>query len=234
VFPQWDLALVLRVLTKPPYEPLANASPLHLTRKTVFLLLLASSRRVGDIHAIDPRRIVKQKSSVILVPVPGYLPKVASTAEGNSRYSPIVIRSLDSLASDEADLSLCPVRALAAYQDFAKKRAPNRSRFWMNLKSQDRHVQKQTLSAWVVGLIRHAYHSASEEDCRLSAAKTHEVRALAASLRFQATFSLESVLQTATWAQPTTFTHFYLRDVSGLQGRLHVIGPCVIAGRTFH
>jgi hypothetical protein len=233
-FPKWDLALVLRVLSKAPFEPLSDAAPLQLTRKTLFLLLLASARRVGDIHAIDPHRVIIQKKAVILQPVPGYLPKISSTAEGNKRYVPIVIRKLSSFASDAADLTLCPVRALLLYQEFAKKRLPNRDRFWCTLKSHGRPVKKQTLSGWIVGLIRQAYYQASEEDCRLSAATTHEVRALAASLCFQATFSLSTVLETATWAHPTTFTDFYLRDVSRLQGRLHTIGPCVVAGRTFN
>ena len=38
VLPQWDLGIVLEVLSKPPYEPLQEASLKHLTLKTVFLL----------------------------------------------------------------------------------------------------------------------------------------------------------------------------------------------------
>jgi len=233
-FPKWDLALVLRVLTKEPYEPLLSATPLYLTRKTVFLLLLATARRVSDIHAIDPTRLVVTPQAVVLQPVPGYLPKILDTAEGQRRYAPMVVRRLSSVASDPADLSLCPVRALLAYDNYAKSVLPNRKRFFVPLRSHGHVVQKQTLSGWVVGLIRHAYNSAGEEDCRLSSTSTHEVRALASSMAYQATFSLGVVLASATWAHPTTFTDHYLRDVSGLQGRLHVIGPCVVAGHTLH
>ena len=49
--PAWNLALVLHQLTKPPFEPLRNASLKHLTFKTVFLLALASGKRRSEIHA---------------------------------------------------------------------------------------------------------------------------------------------------------------------------------------
>ena len=43
VLPQWDLGIVLEALSKPPYEPLREASLKHLTLKTVFLLAMASA-----------------------------------------------------------------------------------------------------------------------------------------------------------------------------------------------
>ena len=43
VLPQWDLGIVLEVLSKSPYEPLQVASLKHLTLKTVFLLAIASA-----------------------------------------------------------------------------------------------------------------------------------------------------------------------------------------------
>ena len=42
VLPQWDLGIVPEALSKPPYEPLREASLKHLTLKTVFLLAMAS------------------------------------------------------------------------------------------------------------------------------------------------------------------------------------------------
>ncbi len=50
--PKWDLALVLRHLTQPPYEPMHLATPKALTYKTVFLLGLASAKRIGELHAL--------------------------------------------------------------------------------------------------------------------------------------------------------------------------------------
>ena len=48
VLPQWDLGIVLEALSKPPYEPLQEASFKPLTLKTVFLLAMASAGRRSE------------------------------------------------------------------------------------------------------------------------------------------------------------------------------------------
>ena len=50
VLPQWDLGIVLEALSKPPYEPLREASFKHL--KTVFLLAMASAGRCSELQAL--------------------------------------------------------------------------------------------------------------------------------------------------------------------------------------
>ena len=59
VLPQWDLGILLEALSKPPYEPLREASLKHLTLKTVFLLAMASGRRRSELQALvfDPQYI---------------------------------------------------------------------------------------------------------------------------------------------------------------------------------
>ena len=59
VLPQWDLGIVLEALSKPPYEPLREASLKHLTLKTVFLLAMASAGRHKELKALlfDPQYI---------------------------------------------------------------------------------------------------------------------------------------------------------------------------------
>ncbi|CAC5382111.1 unnamed protein product [Mytilus coruscus] len=49
--PNWDLPLVLLVLTKTPFEPLEEAELKYLTLKTVFLMALASAARVSELHS---------------------------------------------------------------------------------------------------------------------------------------------------------------------------------------
>ena len=43
--PRWDLMVVLRLLMKPPFEPMNMASLADMTRKLAFLLTLASAKR---------------------------------------------------------------------------------------------------------------------------------------------------------------------------------------------
>ena len=49
--PKWDLSLVLSHRCKAPFEPLHEASLLHLSMKTAFLLTMATARRVSEVHA---------------------------------------------------------------------------------------------------------------------------------------------------------------------------------------
>jgi hypothetical protein len=234
VFPQWDLNLVLRALRKAPYEPLSKASIQHLTRKTAFLLLLASARRVGDVHAIDPKRITKRPGEIRLVPHPGYLPKIYDCAEGQKRFQPIIIKRLSNITTSQLELTLCPARALEIYDSYARSVAPNRQQFFLSLKSSTQSVKKQTMSGWVAALIRDALATATDDDCRLAGARVHEIRAIAASMVHQATFALNDVMAAATWATPSVFISHYLRDMTSQLEGLNSIGPVVSAGAILH
>ena len=59
--PKWDLAFVLSHMCKAPFEPLVKASLFHLSVKTVFLVTLATARRVSEVDAFsidsDPSQI---------------------------------------------------------------------------------------------------------------------------------------------------------------------------------
>ena len=56
---QWNLGIVLEALSKPPYEPLREASLKHFTLKTVFLRAMASAGRRIELQALvfDPQYI---------------------------------------------------------------------------------------------------------------------------------------------------------------------------------
>ena len=47
-----DLGIVLEALSKPPYEPLQEASLKHLTLKTDFLLAMSSAGRCSELQAL--------------------------------------------------------------------------------------------------------------------------------------------------------------------------------------
>ena len=50
--PPWDLSLVLSLLRSPPFEPLSSCSLRDLTRKVLFLVSLATARRVGKLQVV--------------------------------------------------------------------------------------------------------------------------------------------------------------------------------------
>ena len=47
--PAWDVALVLQSLTNQPYEPIRKAEERFLAQKTLFLIALASAKRLGEL-----------------------------------------------------------------------------------------------------------------------------------------------------------------------------------------
>ena len=51
--PPWDLLRVLFLLRSPPFEPLSSCSLCDLTRKVLFLVSLATVRRVGELQAVS-------------------------------------------------------------------------------------------------------------------------------------------------------------------------------------
>ena len=50
--PAWDVALVLQSLIGAPYEPLRTCDERFLAQKTLFLLALASAKRIGELQAL--------------------------------------------------------------------------------------------------------------------------------------------------------------------------------------
>ena len=75
--PPWDLCLVLRMLTKSPYEPLGTADLKFVTHKTAFLVALASAKRRSELHAITKSsvRFSRDGNSVIMSQSPDFLAK---------------------------------------------------------------------------------------------------------------------------------------------------------------
>ena len=53
--PAWDVTLVLQSLAGAPYEPLRTCDERFLAQKTLFLLALASAKRIGELHALSYR-----------------------------------------------------------------------------------------------------------------------------------------------------------------------------------
>jgi len=51
--PRWDLAVVLRFLLRPPFEPMNLSTLPNLTRNTAFLLTLASAKRNSEVWAFS-------------------------------------------------------------------------------------------------------------------------------------------------------------------------------------
>ena len=112
--PKWDLSCVLSSLCSEPYEPLHKASRFHLTLKTVFLLAMATARRVSEIHAFSMDsghlRFNQSDGSVSLRTQPGLLAK--NQLPSICPDDILVPNLAKTVKFNDFNRLLCPVRAL--------------------------------------------------------------------------------------------------------------------------
>ena len=111
--PAWDLSKVLTYLVSPAFEPLSQASFRALTLKTLFLLALATAKRVGELQALSSIVTFVGEDACL-----SYIPQFVAKSESLTRSIPrsFLVKSLaDFAAGLDTDLLLCPVRALRLY-----------------------------------------------------------------------------------------------------------------------
>ncbi len=102
--PPWDLEVVLRALSQPPFEPLASVDLKELSIKTAPLLALALAKHIGDLHTFsadrDCIRVRHGDCSITLQPRPGYVPKSLSTPFQNADCFFVCLSSESSTSLD--------------------------------------------------------------------------------------------------------------------------------------
>src|SRR4029434_8081449 len=78
LIPSWDLLVVLRALTWPPFEPLETVDIKFVSLKIALLLALASAKAVGDMQALSVNPSYLQLSiagnKVVMRPNAAYTP----------------------------------------------------------------------------------------------------------------------------------------------------------------
>ena len=111
--PPWDLPLVLRFLRGPLFEPLSSCSLRDLTQKVLFLVSLATARRVGELQAVF-HDVSFSGSDIYL----SYLPEFRAKTESSVNPLPrsFCVRLLaDFVGGPPEELLLSPVHALRLY-----------------------------------------------------------------------------------------------------------------------
>ena len=114
--PAWDVALVLQSLTGAPYEPLRDVEERFLAHKTVFLVALASAKRVGELHALSDRvsHSVGWKE-VSFGFVPGFVAKTQDQSSLDPHFESFTVPALPKSRETPNGRLLCPVRAVKCY-----------------------------------------------------------------------------------------------------------------------
>ena len=233
--PPWDLLVVLQFLRGPPFEPLDSASLRSLTQKVLFLVSLATARRVGELQAVS-REVSLSGSYAYLSYHPEFRAKTESAVNPLPRS--FCVRSLDDFVGDLPDeLLLYPVRALRPYLARTSSLVSRPRTLYVSPRSPSRSLSKKALSFFLRDVISRAYSSSSSStssgpsssSSAPSSSRVHSVRGVATSCAFARNASLSSILAAASWASSSVFTS-YLSDVQFSSSLGFSLGPVVAAG----
>ena len=155
--PLGGLFLVLSALR--PYKPLKQSSLKHLTLRTAFLVFFASGSRCSKVHALNglPNDAAfEPDASVSLC----FLPHCLAKSQLPGSPSPVIsVRSLSSsLAPDDEDRLIGPMRALRAYRKPTEALCSKWRRLLLSWNENYRyHIRQSTVSRWLLEVTTAAY-----------------------------------------------------------------------------
>ena len=186
--PVWDLAAVRTYLNSAVFEPLRVASLWNLTKKVLFLLALATAKRVGELQALS--RLV---SFVHVSPMsPNLWPRLSLS---NPIPQSFLVKSLSDFAAGlQEELLLCPVRALRIYLDRSASFSPLPRRLFLSPRQPSRALSKNAISFF----LREVIHEAEEGRPDVGPVRGHSIRGVSTSAAFHRNWSVASVLESAT------------------------------------
>ena len=205
--PTWDLCRVLEYLRGPVFEPLTLKDLLTVTYKVLFLLSLATAKRVSELQALSCSIAFSDKD-LSLSSLPEFVAKTES--ERNPLPHSVLVRSLEEFVGDlPEDRLLCPVRAVRVYLRYTEALRPRPRALFVSPSCPSRALSKNAFSYFIRRVIIDS-GAAGEGLSR----RAHIVRGVATSVLFMRNWSVSRVLEAATWKSNPVFALFYLRDVS--------------------
>ena len=227
--PAWDVSLVLKSLTGAPYEPLRTCEERFLAQKTLFLLALASAKRIGELHALSYRvSHTRDWGEVSFAFVTGFVAKTQDPSSLAPRFEGFTVPALTNARKNRNGRLLCPVRAVKVYLDRTAPHRPRCERLFVTAGRSKKEISKTTVSFWLRKTISRAYEL-SGTALPVPAPRARETRGIAPSILFRKNFAVDQVLKAGTWRRHTTFTRHYLRDIAHKSLDTFHLGPVVAA-----
>ena len=182
--PIWDIALVLQSLTGAPYEPLRTCDERFLAQKTLFLLALASAKRIGELHALSYRvSHARNWGEVSFSFIPGFVAKTQDPSSLAPRFEGFTVPALPNARNNRNGRLLCPVRAVRRYLDRTAAHRPRCERLFVTVGRSKKKISKTTVSFWLRKRISRAYELSGTEQ-PVPAPRARETRGIAPSLLF--------------------------------------------------
>ena len=218
--PAWDVSLVLQSLTGAPYEPLRTCEDRFLAQKTLFLLALASAKRIGELHTLSYRvSHTRDWGEVSFAFVTGFVAKTQDPSSLAPRFVGFTVPALPNARKNRNGRLLCPVRAVKVYLDRTASHRPRCERLFVTAGC-SKEIAKTTVSFWLRKTISRSYELSGT---------ALPVPGIAPSILFRKNFAVDQVLKAGTWRRHTTFTRHYLRDIAHKSLDTFHLGPVVAA-----
>ena len=105
-----------RALRGAPYEPLRTCEERFLAQKRLFLLALASAKRIGELHALSYRvSHTRDWGEVSFAFVTGFVAKTQDPSSLAPRFEGFTVPALTNARKNRNGRLLCPVRAVKVY-----------------------------------------------------------------------------------------------------------------------
>ena len=156
--PAWDVSLVLQSLPGAPYEPLRTCEEHFLAQKTLFLLALASAKRIGELHALSYRvSHIRDWGEVSFAFVTGFVAKTQDPSSLAPRFEGFSVPALPKARKNRNGRLLCPVRAVKVYLDCTAPHRPRCERLFVTAGLSKKEIAKTTVSFWLWKTISRAY-----------------------------------------------------------------------------
>ena len=227
--PAWDVSLVLQSLTGALHEHLRTCEERFLAQKTLFLLALASVKRIGELHALSYRvSHTRNWGEVSFSFVTGFVAMTQDSSSLAPRFEGFSVPALPNTRNNRNGRLLCPVRAVRVYLDRTAPHCPRCERFFVTAGRSKKEIAKTTVSFWLRKTVSRAYEL-SGTALPVPAPRARETRGIAPSLLFKKNFAVDQVLKAGTWRRHTTFTCHYLRDIAHRSLDTFHLGPVVAA-----
>ena len=134
----------------PFFEPLAEASFRNKTRKALFLLAMATAKRIGELQALS-FSMSHRGDDLVLHYDPFFLAKTESVSKPLPRS--VIVQSLADFVGDLPERVLCPVRAISCLRRAARSVEFTPSSLFVSASDPKRTTSKNAMSFFLRQLI---------------------------------------------------------------------------------
>ena len=200
-----------------------------LAQKTLFLLALASAKRIGELHSLLYRVSHSRNwGEVSFSFIPGFVAKAQDPSSLAHRFEGFTVPALPNARNNRNGRLLCPVQAVRCSLGRSAAHRPRCERLFVTAGRSKKEIWKTTVSFWLRKTMSRAYELSGTEQ-PVPAPRAHETCGIASSLLFKKNFAGDQVLKVGTCRRHTTFTSHYMRDLAHRSLDTFHLGPVVVA-----